>query len=92
MGLQKKDWRTILKLAFQCIGVVYGDLGTSPLYVLPGIFPDGAENKEDVLAVLSLIIYSIIIISLIKYVFIVLSANDNGDGKLQLLLIPIYWI
>ncbi|XP_058000965.1 potassium transporter 5-like [Hevea brasiliensis] len=77
---QKADWGTIWKLAFQCIGVVYGDLGTSPLYVLPGIFPDGIKNEEDILGVLSLIIYSIIIITLIKYVFIVLAANDNGDG------------
>ncbi|XP_050216234.1 potassium transporter 5-like [Mercurialis annua] len=74
------DWGTILKLAFQCIGVVYGDLGTSPLYVLPSIFPNGIKEKNDVLGVLSLIIYSLIIITLIKYVFIVLAANDNGDG------------
>ncbi|KAG6672433.1 hypothetical protein I3842_16G057500 [Carya illinoinensis] len=33
---QIEDWKTIMKLAFQSIGVVYGDLGTSPLYVLPG--------------------------------------------------------
>ncbi|KAF2289210.1 hypothetical protein GH714_029437 [Hevea brasiliensis] len=77
---QKADWGTISKLAFQCIGIVYGDLGTSPLYVLPGVFPEGIKDKEDILGVLSLIIYSIIIITLIKYVFIVLAANDNGDG------------
>ncbi|XP_021679489.1 potassium transporter 5-like isoform X2 [Hevea brasiliensis] len=77
---QKADRGTILKLAFQCIGVAYGDLGTSPLYVLPGIFPDGIKNEEDIFGVLSLIIYSIIIIAFIKYVFIALAANDNGDG------------
>ncbi|XP_065860151.1 potassium transporter 5-like [Euphorbia lathyris] len=71
---------TIWKLAFQCIGVVYGDLGTSPLYVLAGIFPDGIKREEDVIGILSLIIYSILIISLLKYVFIVLAANDNGYG------------
>ncbi|KDP37185.1 hypothetical protein JCGZ_06241 [Jatropha curcas] len=74
------DWTTVLKLAFQCIGVVYGDLGPSPLYVLPGVFQNGIEHSDDLLGVLSLIFYSIIIISLIKHVFIVLSANDNGDG------------
>ncbi|XP_037496311.1 LOW QUALITY PROTEIN: potassium transporter 5 [Jatropha curcas] len=77
---QVADWTTVLKLAFQCIGIVYGDLGTSPLYVLPGIFQDGIKHSDDLLGVLSLIVYSIVTISLIKYVFIVLSANDNGDG------------
>ncbi|XP_042487389.1 potassium transporter 5-like isoform X2 [Macadamia integrifolia] len=74
------DWGTTLKLAFQSIGIVYGDLGTSPLYVLPGIFPNGIDHSEDILGVLSLIIYSLTLITLIKYVFIVLSAHDNGDG------------
>ncbi|KAK9289191.1 hypothetical protein L1049_017665 [Liquidambar formosana] len=74
------DWVTILKLAFQSIGVVYGDLGTSPLYVFTGIFPNGINHNDDLLGVLSLIIYSITFLTLIKYVFIVLSANDNGDG------------
>lgn len=74
---------TIIKLAFQSIGIVFGDIGTSPLYVLPGIFPNGIRNNDDLLGVLALIIYSITLITLIKYVFIVLSANDNGNGKLH---------
>lgn len=69
-----------MKLAFQSIGIVYGDIGTSPLYALPGIFPDGIKDNEDLLGALSLIFYSIILITLIKYVFIVLAANDNGEG------------
>ncbi|KAF8017247.1 hypothetical protein BT93_H2439 [Corymbia citriodora subsp. variegata] len=77
---QNLAWRMVIKLAIQSIGVVYGDLGTSPLYVLPGIFPNGIKHEEDLLGALSLIFYSIILIFLIKYVFIVLSANDNGDG------------
>ncbi|KAI6668173.1 hypothetical protein NL676_028570, partial [Syzygium grande] len=72
-------WGMVMKLAIQSIGVVYGDLGTPPLYVMPGIFPDGIKHKEDILGALSLIFYSIILIFLIKYVFIVLSANDDGD-------------
>ncbi|CAI0410205.1 unnamed protein product [Linum tenue] len=75
------DWGTIMRLAFQCIGVVYGDLGTSPLYVLPGIFPDGIKHMDDLLGVMSLIIYSILFIPLLKYVLIVLSANDNGEDQ-----------
>ncbi|KAF8017246.1 hypothetical protein BT93_H2438 [Corymbia citriodora subsp. variegata] len=77
---QNLAWMMTLKLAIQSIGVVYGDIGTSPLYVMSGVFPDGIKHEEDVLGALSLIFYSIVLIGLIKYVFVVLSANDNGDG------------
>ncbi|KAL6208453.1 hypothetical protein ACLB2K_019402 [Fragaria x ananassa] len=42
----------------------------------------GIKDRDDILGVLSLIIYTITLIPLIKYVFIVLQANDNGDGKI----------
>ncbi|KAK9983806.1 hypothetical protein SO802_033331 [Lithocarpus litseifolius] len=74
------DWSTILHLAFQSIGVVYGDVGTSPLYVFSSTFPKGISHNDDILGVLSLIFYTITLISLIKYVLIVLRANDNGEG------------
>ncbi|PHU22115.1 Potassium transporter 5 [Capsicum chinense] len=70
----------MLKLAFQSLGVVYGDIGTSPLYVFSSIFGGGIKHEEDVLAALSLIFYTITVIPVIKYAFIVLVANDNGDG------------
>ncbi|KAI3931574.1 hypothetical protein MKW92_011176 [Papaver armeniacum] len=70
----------VLRLAFQSLGVVYGDLGTSPLYVFYNTFPEGIKDPEDVVGALSLIIYSLTLIPLIKYVFVVLRANDNGQG------------
>ncbi|KAL6561852.1 peroxysomal 3-ketoacyl-CoA thiolase A (THIL) [Orobanche gracilis] len=70
----------LLRLAFQSLGVVYGDLGTSPLYVFYNIFPHGIDDPEDVIGALSLIIYSLTLIPLLKYVFIVCRANDNGQG------------
>ncbi|OMO58441.1 potassium transporter [Corchorus olitorius] len=73
-------WMTTLCLAFQSIGVVYGDLGTSPLYVYSSTFPDGIGHRDDLLGVLSLIIYTTLLIPFIKYAFIVLQANDNGEG------------
>ncbi|KAL5538798.1 hypothetical protein UlMin_044623 [Ulmus minor] len=72
--------RRTLILAFQSIGIVYGDIGTSPLYVYSSTFTKGILHDDDVLGVLSLIIYTIALIPLLKYVFIVLLANDNGDG------------
>ncbi|KAK2967132.1 hypothetical protein RJ640_006841 [Escallonia rubra] len=70
----------LLRLAFQSLGVVYGDLGTSPLYVFYNVFPNGIGDTEDVIGALSLIIYSLTLIPLLKYVFIVCRANDNGQG------------
>ncbi|KVG58935.1 potassium transporter [Cynara cardunculus var. scolymus] len=70
----------LLRLAFQSLGVVYGDLGTSPLYVFYNTFPKGIDDAEDVIGALSLIIYSLTLVPLIKYVFIVCRANDNGQG------------
>jgi len=74
-------WPT-LALAFKTLGVVYGDMGTSPLYVFSDVFskvPIGSD--DDVLGALSLVMYTIAVIPLAKYVFIVLKANDNGEGK-----------
>jgi KUP system potassium uptake protein len=81
------NWKRTLSLAFQSVGVVYGDIGTSPLYVYSSTFTDGTiHENEDILGVLSLIIYTIVLVPMIKYVFIVLRANDHGDGKLPNLL------
>ncbi|XP_041024131.1 potassium transporter 10-like [Juglans microcarpa x Juglans regia] len=70
----------VLQLAFQSLGVVYGDLGTSPLYVFYNTFSDRIEDPEDLIGALSLIIYSLSLVPLLKYVFIVCRANDNGQG------------
>ena len=82
--MRQDSWARTLHLAFQCIGVIYGDIGTSPLYVYASTFTSGISNVDDLYGVLSLIFYSIILLPMIKYVFIVLYANDNGDGKFSL--------
>lgn len=70
----------VLQLAFQSLGVVYGDLGTSPLYVFHSTFPNGIKGNDSLMGVLSCIIYSLTLIPLIKYTFFVMRANDNGEG------------
>ncbi|XP_074270542.1 potassium transporter 5-like [Silene latifolia] len=79
-GFKEMSWAVILSLAFQSLGVIYGDIGTSPLYVYASTFPKGIKDSKDILGVLSLIYYTITLLPLIKYVFIVLRANDNGKG------------
>ncbi|MCO5601955.1 hypothetical protein L7F22_056082 [Adiantum nelumboides] len=70
----------ILGLAFQSLGIVYGDLGTSPLYVFHSTFSEGIPGERNLMGVLSCIIYSLTLIPLIKYTFFVMRANDNGEG------------
>lgn len=68
-------------LAFQTLSVVFGDVGTSPLYTFSVMFSKApVKGNEDVLGALSLVLYTLILISLIKYVLIVLWANDDGEG------------
>ena len=72
----------VLSLAYQSLGVVYGYLGTSPLYVFKSTFANvTVTNSDDIIGALSLIMYTLTIIPLIKYIIIVLRANDNGEGK-----------
>lgn len=81
MTQEPSTWST-LALAFQTLGVVYGDMGTSPLYVFTDVFSKvRIESEVDVLGALSLVMYTIALIPLAKYVFVVLKANDNGEGK-----------
>lgn len=74
--------------------MVFGDLGTSPLYVFYNIFPRGIGEgeDEDVIGALSLIIYTLTFIPLLKYVFVVLRANDNGQGKMLDPHSPIFFL
>ncbi|XP_052205474.1 potassium transporter 7-like [Diospyros lotus] len=72
--------RTIF-LACQTLGIVFGDVGTSPLYTFGVMFSKAPINgNEDVLGALSLVLYTLILIPLVKYVLIVLWANDDGEG------------
>ena len=72
-------------LTLGCIGVVYGDIGTSPLYavreaVIAAVGAEGEVTRVAVLGVLSLIIWSLLIVVTAKYVFILLRADNKGEG------------
>ncbi|CAN6873157.1 unnamed protein product [Brassica oleracea] len=79
----KESWWSVLTLAYQSLGVVYGDLATSPLYVYKSTFAEDiqhSETNEEIFGVLSLVFWTLTLIPLLKYVFIVLRADDNGEG------------
>ncbi|KAH0465012.1 hypothetical protein IEQ34_005115 [Dendrobium chrysotoxum] len=80
---KRESWCTVLTLAYQSLGVVYGDLSTSPLYVYKSTFAEDikhSETNEEIYGVLSFVFWTLTLIPLLKYVFIVLRANDNGEG------------
>ncbi|KAM0454332.1 hypothetical protein ACHAPV_008411 [Trichoderma viride] len=66
-------------LSFQATGVIYGDIGTSPLYVFSSTF-SSQPSWDDLVGALSIIIWSLTLIVTIKYCFIVLRADDDGQG------------
>ena len=71
------------------MGVVYGDIGTSPLYALRECFkPEHGLGPEpaNVYGVLSLIVWSLIIIVSIKYIIFIMRADNNGEGGILALL------
>jgi len=81
--------KALLALAFTALGVVYGDIGTSPLYALKECFSGHHSidpTPENVLGVLSLVFWSITFVVSVKYVGFVLRADNRGEGGILALL------
>jgi len=75
--------RDFWALTFGTIGVVYGDIGTSPLYaVRESVLAAGgvSSNAEIILGILSLIIWALILVVTVKYVLLLLRADNDGEG------------
>src|SRR4029078_316431 len=78
-------------LTLGSIGVVYGDIGTSPLSamresVLAAVGPGNPVSEEAVLGILSLIMWALIVVVTLKYVTILLRADNNGEGGTMALM------
>jgi KUP system potassium uptake protein len=78
----------LLALCFGAIGVVYGDIGTSPLYAFREAFGQHgvAVGRENVLGVLSLIFWSLIMVVSVKYATFILRADNKGEGGIMALM------
>lgn len=75
--------QSLYVLAFAALGIVYGDIGTSPLYAINEIFFGHgglSVSPENVLGAISLVVWSLTLIVTIKYVFFVLRADNQGEG------------
>src|ERR1019366_3833143 len=80
---------SLVALAFGALGVVFGDIGTSPLYTLQvGIAPEPGRQPEaaDVLGVCSLIVWALTMVVTVKYLAFVMRADNRGEGGILALL------
>jgi KUP system potassium uptake protein len=75
-------------LTLAAIGVVYGDIGTSPLYALKEVFAHGRVplNPDNILGILSLAFWTLTVVVSLKYVALILRADNNGEGGLIAML------
>jgi KUP system potassium uptake protein len=80
---EEVDRSRLLPLSIAALGVVYGDIGTSPLYALRECFfgPHAVEpTRANVLGVLSLVFWSLVLVIAIKYIVFVMRADNRGEG------------
>ena len=82
------DRKNATVMALTALGIVYGDLGTSPLYTYQAIVASvgGTPSPEDVLGLLSLVVWSLIVTVSIKYCIFVLRADNHGEGGILALM------
>lgn len=76
---QAFSFTQVLILAYQSVGVIYGDIGTSPLYVFSSTFVE-APDRANLLGALSLIIWALTVMVTVKYILIILRADNDGEG------------
>jgi KUP system potassium uptake protein len=87
------DHRRTAGLTLTALGVVFGDIGTSPLYTIKECFSEFTGLKpthEDVLGILSLITWALIIVVTIKYVVVVMRADNRGEGGVLALMALVF--
>ncbi|MCM0608626.1 MAG: potassium transporter Kup [Ideonella sp. WA131b] len=87
-GAQGGQRAALPALTLAAIGVVYGDIGTSPLYALKEVFAHGrvAMTPEHVLGILSLVFWTVTVVVTLKYVTLILRADNHGEGGLIAML------
>ena len=87
ISAQSHSKQQLAGLTFGAIGVVFGDIGTSPLYAVKEVFHGGlTPNTTHVLGVLSLIFWSLTMVVTLKYAIFIMRADNKGEGGIMALL------
>jgi KUP system potassium uptake protein len=83
VGVKSHDGGIARSLTIAALGVVYGDIGTSPLYaVRQSLIEFGETTEQSILGVISLIAWSLLLVVTVKYVFVIMRADNRGEGGL----------
>ena len=87
---EAQDKKRLATLTLAALGIVYGDIGTSPLYAIKEVFGSTHHpvpiTPENVLGILSLFFWSLIIVVTLKYVSFIMRANNKGEGGIIALM------
>jgi KUP system potassium uptake protein len=87
---QEQHGSSTAVLALAALGVVYGDIGTSPLYAIKEVFGNAHHpvpiTPDNVLGILSLVFWSLIVVVSFKYVALILRADNRGEGGIMALM------
>ncbi len=87
MQPNKQDPPALLALAVGALGVVFGDIGTSPLYTLKTVLDlSGGASPQAILGVVSLLIWTLIIVTSVKYAGFAMRINNDGEGGILALM------
>ena len=87
-GAQQGSKSSLAALTVGAVGVVYGDIGTSVLYAIKEVFGSGhvAFTHDNVYGILSIFFWTLTVIVSLKYVTLILRADNNGEGGLIAML------
>ncbi len=80
MAHQHREMRRIAALSLGALGVVFGDIGTSPLYALRECLNNVQPSEENIFGLLSLIFWVFVLVVSLKYLVLVLRADNDGEG------------
>ena len=86
------SFKQSLKESIQSLGIVFGDIGTSPIYTLSIIFLLIPATQTNILGILSMIVWTLILIVFGEYIVLVMSLGKKGEGGtivLKELLVPL---
>ena len=84
-GQEKQSQKEVLPVALAAMGVVFGDIGTSPLYTMKEVFSGSHEvpvTPDNVLGILSLVFWALTIVVSLKYIMYIMRADNRGEGEI----------
>src|SRR5271156_209477 len=87
-AVPKRSHTALALTGLGALGIVFGDIGTSPLYTLKTVFDylHGEASPERILGVLSLVIWTLFLITSVKYVLVAMSIDNDGEGGILALM------